>query len=271
MQQISVYLYPNRIDVYTNVATWSNERYRKVYNRNLKAYGGVDNQINVQVRNQDQKPLSITGSTVVMGLIAKDSQELILEKDCTVVDDTTGKVYFTLTSSDLLDIEPGSYEYSLRKEVRNTINNDEYVVTSNTPLYSDSQYGVIGTIEVIGSVQGVLIPTTKIEQWSRRIVYDTSLQQEFYDSGIIDARPQYNTPQTLHTFQIYFTNFTGTLTLQGSISDSSTPSSWSTIETLTYTQASQDYYNLTGKYNWFRFRYQADTLLSGKVDKILYR
>jgi hypothetical protein len=138
-------------------------------------------------------------------------------------------------------------------------------------LYSDSQYGVIGTIEIIGSVRGTLVPTTKIEQWSRRIVYDTSMQREFYDSSIIDARPQYNTPQTLHTFQIYFTNFTGTLTLQGSISDSSTPSVWSTIETLTYTEASQDYYNLTGKYNWFRFSYQSDTLLSGKVDKILYR
>lgn len=271
MQQISVYLYPNSIDVYTIAATWSNERYRKVYNRNLKVYGGVDNRINVQVRNQDQKPLSITDSTVVMGLIAKDSQELILEKDCTIVDSATGKVYFTLTSSDLLDIEPGSYEYSLRKEVREIVSNNEYIVTSNTPLYSDSQYGVIGTIEVVGSVQGILVPTTKVEQWSRRIVYDTSLQREFYESSIIDARPQYNTPQTLHTFQMYFTNFTGTLTLQGSMSDSSTPTVWSTIDTLTYTGSTKDYYNLIGKYNWFRFKYQAETLSSGKVDKILYR
>jgi len=271
MQQISVYLYPNSIDVYTNVATWSNERYRKMYNRNLKVYGGVDNRINVQVKNQDQKPLSIAGSIVVVGLISKESSELILEKDCTVVDETTGKVYFTLTISDLLDIEPGQYEYSLRKEVRETVNANEYIVSSNTPLYSDSQYGVVGTIEVLGSVRGTLQSSTKIEQWARRIVYDTSLQTEFYDSGIIDARPQYNTPQTLHTFQFYFTNFSGTLTVQASMSDSSTPSVWTDIETLTYTEATQDYYNLTGKYNWFRFKYQSDTLTSGKVDKILYR
>ena len=271
MQQISVYLYPNSIDVYTNVATWSNERYRKVYNRNLKAYGGVDNRINVQVKNQDQKPLSVVGSTVVMGLISKESQELILEKDCTVVDSATGKVYFTLTISDLLDIEPGQYEYSLRKEIRETVNANEYVVTSNTPLYSDSQYGVVGTIEILGSVRGTFQPSTKIEQWSRRIIYDTPTLNTFYESGIIDARPQYNTPQTLHTFQFYFTDFTGTLTVQASMSDSSTPAVWTDIETLTYTTASQDYYNLTGKYNWFRFKYQSTTLLPGKVDKILYR
>ena len=81
MQQISVYLYPNNIDVFTNVGAWTTERYRKVYQRNIKVYGGMDNRIKVQVKNADQKSLNITGSTVVFTIVGRDTQELILEKD----------------------------------------------------------------------------------------------------------------------------------------------------------------------------------------------
>ena len=56
MHLISVYLYQNKIDVFTNAATaWQTERYRRVYNRNIKIYRGVDNRIDIQVRNSDQK------------------------------------------------------------------------------------------------------------------------------------------------------------------------------------------------------------------------
>jgi len=115
MQQISVYLYPNNIDVFTNVGAWTTERYRKVYQRNIKVYGGMDNRIKVQVKNADQKSLNITGSTVVFTLVGRDTQELILEKDCTVIDLATGKINVTITAADLLDIEAGSYQYSLHR------------------------------------------------------------------------------------------------------------------------------------------------------------
>jgi hypothetical protein len=59
MQLGSVYLYPNRLDVYTNFDDWVHERNRKVYQRNLKVYRGVDNRIEFRVKTSDQKVVNI--------------------------------------------------------------------------------------------------------------------------------------------------------------------------------------------------------------------
>ena len=75
MQLISVYLYPNKIDVFTNAsAAWQTKRYRRVYNRNIKIYRGVDNRIDLQVRNSDEKAADTTGSTLVFNLVERETQ-----------------------------------------------------------------------------------------------------------------------------------------------------------------------------------------------------
>jgi len=86
MQFNPSYLYANKVDVFSDLGSWQTERYRKVYQRTLKIYRGVDNPIDFQVRNSDQKPQSIAGQTVVFNLFAYESQELIMSRDCTVVD-----------------------------------------------------------------------------------------------------------------------------------------------------------------------------------------
>ena len=267
MQQISVYLYPNNIDVFTNIGAWTTERYRKVYQRNIKVYGGMDNRIKVQVKNADQKSLNITGSTVVFTLVGRDTQELILEKDCTVTDLATGKINVTLTAADLLDIEAGSYQYSLYRETRTTINADEYLVTEKTPLYSDSQYGSFGTLEVYQSIYGAPTVSNSIKVFSLHKSFGENFT-DYYVSSIIDAKPEVSAPNSLHTFQFYFSNYSGSVIIQGSLSDGGNPEVWADVAALNFENATNDYYNLTGKYNWFRLKH---TPISGTVDKVLYR
>ena len=103
MQLNSVYLYPNKIDVFTNaLASWQTERYRRVYNRNLKIYRSVDNRIDLQVRNSDQKAADITGSTLVFNMITREGKDLVLSKDCTTSSASGGKVYVHLPKKNLL-------------------------------------------------------------------------------------------------------------------------------------------------------------------------
>ena len=192
----------------------------------------MDNRIKVQVKNADQKSLNITGSTVVFTLVGRDTQELILEKDCTVTDLVTGKINVTLTAADLLDIETGSYQYSLHRETRTTINADEYLVTEKTPLYSDSQYGTLGTIEVAHSIYGAPTISNSIKVFSLHKSFGESFT-DYYVSGIMDAKEV-----------------------------------WADVATLNFENATNDYYNVTGKYNWFRLKH---TPTSGTVDKVLYR
>jgi hypothetical protein len=276
MQLNSVYLYPNKIDVFTNaLASWQTERYRRVYNRNLKIYRSVDNRIDLQVRNSDQKAADITGSTLVFNIITREGKDLVLSKDCITSSASGGKVYVTLTKEELLNLESGFYNYSVTQEVRTALDGSAYIlgnsfkVTSRTPMFQDAQYGAIGTVEVSGDVLGETeesVEVTKFEYINPATTGYTD--PTYYTSSLIDAIGNTQTPSSLHTFQIYSTNYTGTVKIQGSLSEGGTPHVWTDIETLALTNATQTYQNIIGKYNFFRVRHFPT---SGTVDKVLYR
>ena len=299
MQINSIYLYPNKLDVYTSdTATWTPERFRMVYNRNLKVYRGSDNRIDLQLRNSDQKAFNATGSTIVFNLVNNETQDLVIRKDCSVDDITVGRVYVTITEDELLDIEAGYYSYSFHKETRTNVDSTDYKVTSKMPLFMDSQYGAIGTVEVIGGMEGKPYDTKTVDTF-RKITnfdvastvptntpplqsprpnfaqnYNTSGYEEYFISSTIEANPRMSTPQSLHTFQFYYNNYIGDVILQGSLGEGGNPieGSWTDINTFTITTAnSNEFYNVTGKYNWFRIKHTPDKNNTGTVDKVLYR
>jgi hypothetical protein len=252
MQLGSVYLYPNRIDVYTNFDDWIHERYRKVYQRNLKVYRGVDNRVEFRVKTSDQKSVNIANRTIVFRLISRDSQELVIKKDCVTIDADIGRAFLNLAESEILDIEPGMYQYALSYETRSQ-QTGYYTVTEARPIYIDSQYGVNGTIEIFGSVDGEPQPSQTIEEFNYLREFERD-PEKYFVSGLIDADAARVTPQSLHTFQLYFTNFSGRVILQGSLDISAAPENWVDIETRDYVATTQEYLNVTGKYRWFRFR-----------------
>lgn len=265
MQNISVYLYPNKIDAYTNpVDSLTSERYRRVYNRNLKVFRSVDNRIDLQLRNFDQKSLTIS-NPLVFTMFNQSTGEILLQKDFTLVaDDNTlnlkGRAYVTLTSSEMNDIEEGSYHYSVTQEVRSDIEGTtEYSVSSNSVLYIDSQYGGVAIIEVAGDALGTASNSLVVNKFS--YVNPAAVGSEnplYYLSSLIDARPKLSTPNTLHTLQFYFSNFTGEVTIQGSLDDQGAQSSnWSDLLVFTPTNANgAEYKNVTGRYSWLRVKYK---------------
>jgi hypothetical protein len=244
-----------------------------VYNRNLKIYRGVDNRIDIQVRNSDQKASNIVGSTLVFTLVSRDTKDLVLKKDFAAMDLATGKVTVNLTEQEVLNIDNGYYQYSIIKEVRSTIDSTDYKVTSRIPLYVDSQYDTIGTIEVSGDVYGDVAPSLVIDTFN----YTNPFTQgdatpKWYESAIIDATPKINTGDPTHTFQFYSTNYTGTATIQGSLDNQgATPRESKWVDISTVDLATTKYKNIVGKYNWFRIKHVPATLNTGTVDKILYR
>ena len=271
MQAISVYLYPNKLDVFTNLpAEWLQERYRQVYNRNVKIYRGVDNRVDLQAKNSDEKKQDMTGYTLVFRLIARETQELLLEKDCTNVSLTSGRAYVILTEAELTNIEPGSYQYSVVKEVRTDIDADTYVVTSRTPMYIDSQYGTLATIEVGKGLKGEPLESFKVTAFSKHQSFG-ELFETYYISSIIDAKPELSAPQSLHTFQINLSDYSGDFIIQGSISDGGNPQTWTDLESFTAVSSSTLYKNITGKYNWFRVKHTPSSNNLGTIDSILYR
>ena len=275
MQFNPVYLYVNKLDVFTTPTdTWSTERYRRVYNRNLKIFRGVDNRIDIQVRNSDQKASNIAGSTLVFNLVSQDTKDLILQKDFTAMDLATGKVTIVVTAEELLDLNTGFYNYSIVKEVRSTVDSTDYIVNSKMPLYMDSQYDTIGTLEITGDVYGGVSDSVNVNTFNYTNPFTQGAAEPFpfYVSEIIDARPNTSPAYPIHTFQFYTTNYTGTVEIQASLdAQGATPrdTKFSTVATVDL--ANEKYKNVTGKYNWFRVKHIPATNNTGTVDKILYR
>jgi hypothetical protein len=275
MQFNPVYLYVNKLDVFTTPTdTWSTERYRRVYNRNLKIFRGVDNRIDIQVRNSDQKASNIAGSTLVFNLVSQDTKDLVLQKDFTAMDLATGKVTIIVTADELLDLDIGFYNYSIVKEVRSTVDSTDYVVNSKMPLYMDSQYDTVGTLEITGDVYGGVANSLVVDTFNYTNPFTQGATEPFpfYTSAIIDAAPNTSPAYPIHTFQFYSTNYTGTVEIQASLeSQGATPrdTKFSTVATVDL--ANEKYKNVTGKYNWFRIKHIPALNNTGTVDKILYR
>lgn len=273
----SVYLYPNKIDVFTNLLDpWTIERYKKVYIRNLKVYRGADNRIDIQVKNCNQKATSVANTYLVFALVTKEDQRLLLKKDFVLIPDGTtqsqiGRAYLDLSRTELLDLEPGFYQYSITQETR-TYNDDGYIVLSKVPMYTDSQFGVYANLEIFGDVEGEPVPSLVVDKFE--YVNPFALADEnpkFYVSSIIDADPHKAVPQSIHTFQFYFNNYSGTVHIEGSIEEQgATPKKWNVIQTLSSTN-NLEYANIIGKYSWFRIRHIPTTGSTGTLDKILYR
>lgn len=271
MNLSSVYLYPNKIDAFTNsLETLQSERYRKVYNKNLKIYRSVDNKVEIRVKNGDQKLFDVGTQSLVFSLIAYDTQRLVMKKDCVIRDPSKGIAYVELSRREMLDLENGFYHYSLYLEDRTDLSDSSeqtHTVNRRTPLYTDSQYDTLAVLEVAGDVMGDVEPSLIIDKFSysdpSKFGETTPLN---YTSSIIDAQPLNHKSQ--HTFQFYSSNYQGTVTIEASLDEQgATPKKWTEVLTFSIDSA-LDYQNVQGKYNWFRIKYRPTT---GTIDKVLYR
>jgi hypothetical protein len=224
-----------------------------VYQRNLKIYRGVNNRIDIQVKNAAQKPLDITNGVFVFVLVSRETQELLLRKVCDIRSFDNGRIFVELTETEVRDLEPGFYQYSIVQEEHDSLG-DTYVVTSRKPLYFDSQYDSIGTIEVLGNVYGEPTPSQVIKEFSENVP-EVFTDPNDFTSSIIDAHPETSIGSSTHTFQFYLSDYSGQIKIQGSLSDGATPHVWSDIQTYNVTDSDLKYANIIGKYNYFRIRH----------------
>ena len=275
MQQIYAYLYRNQLDIFTNYnQSWTQERYRKVYNRNTKIYRNVDNTLDFQIRNGDEKAISTGTQSLVFNLISRETEDLVLQKDCIAVDSTIGRFQVNITETDMYNLELGYYDFSLVLETRNTVDSTTYEVTGRQNLFIDDQYGALGTIEVYGNVTGEIKSSLEIKDFKE--VNPAAVGEEDpkrFISGLIDGKPLLNRAGSTHSFQYYMTDYTGSVEIEASLEEGAAPYNWITLDTQEYTaQSLNDSKTITGKYNWFRIVYTPDAdNNTGTFDKLLYR
>lgn len=271
MQHASVYLYSNKIDVYINPINSSlMETFNKVYNRNLKIVRGIDNTIELRVKNSDQRPANISNDVyLVFNLVDSNTQQHVFYKDCVIKDNSTGIASVTLTEQELLNIDPGFYNFNIIQEHRVSVESgsNEYTVRKRMPTYTNSMFDMSGIIEVKGDINGSAQPSIVINTFSyTNPIYVGEENPPYYTSSIVNANT--GLASQFHTFQFYFDNFEGSVIIQASIDEQgATPYRWFDVDSFA-SFSENSYRNVVGKFNWFRIRYVPT---EGKITKVLYR
>jgi len=258
MQLTSRYLATNKTVLVLDEWAGTLTEYRKVYNRQLKIIKGIDNVLTFEIKNQDQKPVSILNTYTAKFKAFDESNTCVLEKTGTIKETSTpnykGQFTVTISDNDTLNLDGQYLTYFV------------YLVDSNSNdviTYADAQFGAKGTIELdTGTLPG--------PKESYSISQFTETSSEVYTSESVQAEPALNGNEALHTTAIYTTGYTGDVTIQATLEnlvDSNT--NWVDVSTATLTNPTEPtYINFNGVFSWIRIKHEP---VAGTIDKVLVR
>jgi hypothetical protein len=258
MQTVSRYLLSQLVIAYINGYHGRNS---KVYDRRLTLHRGVSNPITFTFKNEDQKSQDITTKTYEFNIIDTESKKSVLTKTLTILDDgstvsTKGDASCTITEGDLLPLDAKFYNFSV-KEVKSD--------GTREVTYADTGYAAAGTIELLEGAYPEFVPSTSVAQFT--------LSSDVFTSSAITGRPGINNNKALHTVAIYPKNFSGTVTVQGTMESNPTTDNdyFAITSTALSSSSSVSHLNFTGVFQNVRFKATRTSGTTGHIDKILYR
>jgi len=276
MQKISSYLYPNRVQLLADLAGFSTE-YTNVYQRTVKIYKGIDNTIEFDIKNADQKRIELVTSPVITDIklnVMDASGHALRNSPYTVTPHSTLKGIATvkIPHYDLDSLQAQFLSYS----VTATKAGDDVI------LYGDSLFGAAGQIELLGNA----MPTVK----AARIYTDFSAEINLEGLPISksSAIPTtfYEAEKTTSlNFEIDYTDFKGIIWIEGTKQSTITTEAFKPEVRLhefpELTSATSGIFTITmdvDGYKYFRIRYLNSRLedvtgtnlsgTTGKVDKV---
>ena len=141
MQTIKTYLYDQNVEVQILDTTIFTVRNRIVYSQPIKVYQGIDNPVQVIVKNQDQKKVNLTGYA--------------MQAD---IQDPTNQVTVASYAVTWGNIQLGQGQVIFDRETINSLEQRFYKLTFKTiktsddsekPVYVDDNYGVPLDLQVL--------------------------------------------------------------------------------------------------------------------------
>lgn len=227
-----------------------NDRWNNMYySKPVKLHKGVDNPVKFQIRNNNQKDVDITDSEFTLSIVDSQTNREILSRALTIENATRGLLSTTITEEDLQDFSMVRYHYGIKMLNSSGV---QY------PIYVDDNYSASGVIEVHNDAYPGPVPAVQptIGDYNAGTAYSSVVTVTAGNHGI-------------NTAAYYLNGFSGTITIQGSLEDSTDISDWIDITSSTYTtETSVAYTNFTGMFKVIRFKIE---LTAGSLSKILYK
>ncbi len=258
MQLVPKYLLNNSVSLIANLAGEVTE-YRPVYTRNINAVRGIDNEIQFNVLNADQKAVSILNIYTPKFKLYDENNRLIVERDGTIIETaTTKKGHFTITitENDLLNIKGQYLSYSVFLENSST--------NAKTLLSSGTNFNYRGTIQVLSEEFPGPLDSVSITTFT-----ENNPSSGIFVSSTVDAQPAINGNAALHTAAYYLDSAVGDIVVQGTLDTNAGTNNWTDIDSFTASASdSLVYRNFNGVFSHIRFQH---TLTSGSLTKVLVR
>ena len=274
MQKISSYLYPNRIELLANVAGFTTE-YTNVYQRTVKIYNGIDNTLEFDIKNADQKRIDLsTLRNIELNIMDMSGNALPNSPYAiTPLNQTTSKglASVTIPQDDLAELEHQHFTYSVTA-VKNG---------ADIMLYADSRFGAKGKIELVGDALPTFRDDVVYDRFSGEIDFQGNVKNH---TSAIPCKFYEAVPTTTMSFSVAMTNYIGTIHIEGtrdstisveSFKNAVRLQSWTTSVATTRTYSFNDV--PVGDYNYFRVVWTYidpvligvnNTYPTGTVDKV---
>lgn len=141
MITVKAYLYPNLAEVQVFDPSIFTTRNRVVYSRPIKIYQGIDNPIQIVIKNQDQKSVNLSGYSVEVQIQDPTNRVTVQTYPVTWADQTKGLGTIVLDKTTVDSLEQRFYKLTVK-----TINQDDL---TEQPAYIDDNYGVPLDLQVL--------------------------------------------------------------------------------------------------------------------------
>jgi len=228
-----------------------------VYSKPLTLHRGVDNQIQFQFLDQEQKPVNITGKSITCRVINYTGTTVLIDKALTLQLPATGIAALILNAADIENIDAQKAYYSLEIPV------GEF----DYPVFVDQNAGARGDMNIVNSVLPSFVPSSEITIPTGQPFPNlnssanaNSTANTYYSSVInTEGNP-------ILTIQTHYDSFYGNIIIQGS---TIVDGDWYTITSASYANTTDTVgYTVNGFHPYIRAQFTSNV---GVVTNILAR
>lgn len=250
MYSTQVFIYTQR-QIVVLLAGVSPRSYMPQYAKPLTLHKGVDNQIQFQFLNQEQKPVDITGKEITCRIINYQGNEVLLQKALTLQLPATGIASLFLGPADLENIDAQKCHYSLEIPV------NEF----DFPVFVDQNAGARGEMNIVNSVLPSFVPSMQISIPTGQGFPNTNMvpNNMFVLSG--NSTIYYSSVVTTNdnpvlTLQATLNQYEGNIVIEGSTDGDA---DWYPIQTHSYANVSDtNGYTIKGFHPYVRFAFNSN-------------
>lgn len=247
MYSTPVYIFTPRQTVVLNVGN-SPRRYNTVYAKILTLHKGVDNIVQFQFLNQEQKPVNVTDKEITLRIISDDGTKILMKTTLHPVLPLNGIMEMRVIASEMEKLTAQKARYSLEVPAGQF----------NVPVYVAGDGGAKGVVDILDGIVPKHVPAMEVGVPSHAQPNNNTV---VYYSDIINTG--YN---PVLSIQAFYSGFSGAVKVQGSTVPNS---DWYDIDNATYIEATQtDMYTITGYHPYVRLEF---TSTLGNVGKLLAR